>query len=191
VSEGKKYGEIAEELGCTSCHVTDTAAKLWQAISQALGEKVTKKNFKSSIGRYQSSIVSSHRWKVGSINFCPNDQGTPPQNPEIQQPKDDRTPQKYLLDAPALLPFYGRTTELTQLQTYIENHSRLILIHAPSGTGKTALARQLIEPNTTPSSGKASNATDPSPNSSIATSPPTSARFSNHPSTSPSASTTS
>jgi AAA ATPase domain len=147
VSEGKKYGEIAEELGCTSGHVTDAAAKLWQALSQALGEKVTKKNFKSSIGRYQSSIVSSHRWKVGSINFCPNDQGTPPQNPEIQQPKDDRTPQKYLLDAPALLPFYGRTTELTPLQTYIENHSRLILIHAPSGTGKTALARQLIEQN--------------------------------------------
>jgi hypothetical protein len=147
VSEGKKYGEIAEELGCTSGHVTDAAAKLWQALSQALGEKVTKKNFKSSIGRYQSSIVSSHRWKVGSINFCPNDQGTPPQNPEIQQPKENRTTPKYLLDAPALLPFYGRTTELTQLQTYIENHSRLILIHAPSGTGKTALARQLIEQN--------------------------------------------
>jgi hypothetical protein len=191
VSEGKKYGEIAEELGCTSGHVTDAAAKLWQALSQALGEKVTKKNFKSSIGRYQSSIVSSHRWKVGSINFCANDQGTPPHNPEIQQPKDDRTTPKYLLDAPALLPFYGRTTELTQLQTYIENHSRLILIHAPSGTGKTALARQLIEQNPQPSSGKASNATAPSPNSSIATSPPTSAASSPHPSTSPSASTTS
>ena len=37
VSEGKKYGEIAEELGCTSGHVTDAAAKLWQALSQALG----------------------------------------------------------------------------------------------------------------------------------------------------------
>jgi AAA ATPase domain len=147
VSEGKKYGEIAEELGCTSGHVTDAAAKLWQSLSQALGEKVTKKNFKSSIGRYQSSIVSSHRWKVGSINFCPNDQKIPPQSPEIQQPKDHRTTPKYLLDAPALLPFYGRTTELTQLQTYIENHSRLILIRAPSGTGKTALARQLIEQN--------------------------------------------
>jgi GTPase SAR1 family protein len=42
---------------------------------------------------------------------------------------------------------HGHTTELTQLQTWIENHSRLILIHAPSGTGKTALARQLIEHN--------------------------------------------
>jgi AAA ATPase domain len=158
VSEGKKYGEIAEELGCTSGHVTDAAAKLWQALSQALGEKVTKKNFKSSIGRYQSSIFSSHRWKVGSINFCGNDPNSQ-QNLEIQKPDgiseidssacaaSDRAPKKYLLDAPALLPFFGRTTELTQLQTWIENHSRLILIHAPSGTGKTALARQLIEQN--------------------------------------------
>jgi DNA-directed RNA polymerase specialized sigma24 family protein len=32
VCEGKKYGEIAEELECTTGHVTDTAAKLWQSL---------------------------------------------------------------------------------------------------------------------------------------------------------------
>jgi AAA ATPase domain len=159
VSEGKKYGEIAEGLGLTSGHVTDAAAKLWQALSQALGEKVTKKNFKSSIGRYQSSIVSSHRWKVGTISFCGSEQSTSQQHPKVQKSdgiseadsqacaNSDQTSQKYLLDAPAPLSFYGRTTELAQLQTWLQNHSRLILIHASSGTGKTALARQLIAQN--------------------------------------------
>jgi SpoVK/Ycf46/Vps4 family AAA+-type ATPase len=194
VSEGKKYGEIAEELGCTDGHVTDAAAKLWQALSQALGEKVTKKNFKSSIERHQSSIVSSHRWKVGSINFCANDQGISQQSPESQQPKADRTPQKYLLDAPALLPFYGRTTELTQLQTQIENHRRLILIHAPSGTGKTALARQLIEnihPQYHTIIWQSLQANAPSANSSTETSPPTLPASSPHLTTSAIASATS
>jgi AAA ATPase domain len=146
VSEGKKYGEIAEELGCTSGHVTDAAAKLWQSLSQALGEKVSKKNIKAVIERHKSSATVSDGFvQISSVNVCSDitiNNQRDPKNRGI-----DRTAQKYLLDAPALLPFYGRTTELTQLQTWIENHSRLVLIHAPNGTGKTALARQLIEQN--------------------------------------------
>jgi AAA ATPase domain len=146
VSEGKKYGEIAEELGCTSGHVTDAAAKLWQSLSQALGEKVSKKNIKAVIERHKSSATVSDGFvQISSVNVCSDITINTQRDPKIE--KIDRTTPKYLLDAPALLPFCGRTTELTQLQTYIENHSRLILIHAPSGTGKTALARQLIEQN--------------------------------------------
>jgi hypothetical protein len=146
VSEGKKYGEIAEELGWTSGHVTDAAAKLWQSLSQALGEKVSKKNIKAVIERHKSSATVSDGFvQISSVNVCSDITINTQRDPKIE--KIDRTTPKYLLDAPALLPFYGRTTELTQLQTYIENHSRLILIHAPSGTGKTALARQLIAQN--------------------------------------------
>jgi AAA ATPase domain len=150
VCEGKKYGEIAEEQGCTNGHITDTAAKLWQSLSKAVGEKVTKTNFKSAIERHHSASNSSQEFvQISTVNVCSditfNNRPTPKDKEDNRF--TDRTPQKYLLDAPALLPFYGRTTELTQLQTYIENHSRLILIHAPSGTGKTALARQLIEQN--------------------------------------------
>jgi hypothetical protein len=42
VSEGKKHGKIAEEIGQTTRHVTDAGAKLWEALSKALGEKVSK-----------------------------------------------------------------------------------------------------------------------------------------------------
>ncbi len=148
VSEGKKYGEIAEELGCTSGHVTDAAAKLWQSLSQALGEKVSKKNIKAVIERHKSSATVSDGFvQISSVNVCSDITINTQTQRDPKSEKVDRTPQKYLLDAPALLPFHGRTTELTQLQTWIENHTRLILIHAPSGTGKTALARQLIEQN--------------------------------------------
>jgi hypothetical protein len=52
VCEGKKYGEIAQELDRTSGYVADAAAKLLQALSQALGEKVSKKNIKAVIERH-------------------------------------------------------------------------------------------------------------------------------------------
>jgi 6-pyruvoyl-tetrahydropterin synthase len=146
VCEGKKYEEIAKESGCTKGHVTDIASTLWQDLSAVLSEKVSKKNIKAIIERHRSSATVSDGFvQISSVNVCSDITINTQRDPKIE--KIDRTPQKYLLDAPALLPFYGRTTELTQLQTYIENHSRLILIHAPSGTGKTALARQLIEQN--------------------------------------------
>ena len=69
VYEGKKYAKIAEESHCTEGHVTDVAATLWKILSDAVGEKVTKSNLKSTIERYQFSIVSSHYWKVGNVNF--------------------------------------------------------------------------------------------------------------------------
>jgi 6-pyruvoyl-tetrahydropterin synthase len=146
VCEGKKYEEIAKESGCTKGHVTDIASTLWQDLSAVLSEKVSKKNIKAIIERHRSSATVSDGFvQISSVNVCSDITINTQRDPKIE--KIDRTTPKYLLDAPALLPFYGRITELTQLQTWIENHSRLILIHAPSGTGKTALARQLIEQN--------------------------------------------
>jgi tetratricopeptide (TPR) repeat protein len=55
---GKKYIEIAEEYHCTEGHVKDTAADLWQLLSQLLGEKVTKSNLKSLLQRHVAPIVA-------------------------------------------------------------------------------------------------------------------------------------
>ena len=51
VWQGKKYLAIAEEYSCTEGHVKDTASELWKILSAALGEKVTKTNFRSVIER--------------------------------------------------------------------------------------------------------------------------------------------
>ena len=49
VYESKKYSKIAEESHCSEGHVTDIASNLWKALSDAIGEKVSKSNRKLSI----------------------------------------------------------------------------------------------------------------------------------------------
>jgi tetratricopeptide (TPR) repeat protein len=53
---GKKYIEIAEDYHCTEGHIKDTAAALWQLLTQLLGERVTKTNLKSLLQRHIASI---------------------------------------------------------------------------------------------------------------------------------------
>jgi tetratricopeptide (TPR) repeat protein len=53
---GKKYIEIAADYHCTEGHVKDTAAALWQLLSQLLGERVTKTNLKSLLQRHVTLI---------------------------------------------------------------------------------------------------------------------------------------
>jgi tetratricopeptide (TPR) repeat protein len=51
VWQGQKYWEIADEYKCTEGHAKDVASLLWQLLSKALGEKVTKSNVRSVLGR--------------------------------------------------------------------------------------------------------------------------------------------
>jgi tetratricopeptide (TPR) repeat protein len=51
VLEKKKYLEIADFYGCTEGHVKDIASLLWKLLSEALGERVTKSNFRSVLER--------------------------------------------------------------------------------------------------------------------------------------------
>jgi tetratricopeptide (TPR) repeat protein len=55
VLQGKKYLEIAEFYGCTEGHVKDIAYLLWKFLSEALGEKVTKNNFRTVLERRSQS----------------------------------------------------------------------------------------------------------------------------------------
>ncbi len=145
VCQGKKYAQVAEESYCTEGYVTDIAANLWKALSDALGEKVSKSSFKSAIERYYSSIVQSHHWNVDTINLYSD----PKENnrEELNNRSIDRinTPQ-YLKTIPDLIPIYGRTQELDSLKNWIlTEQCRSIVIYGTSGIGKTALARQLLE----------------------------------------------
>lgn len=52
VWQGQKYLDIALHYGCTEGHAKDVASVLWKQLSEALGEKVTKNNFRSVVERY-------------------------------------------------------------------------------------------------------------------------------------------
>jgi NB-ARC domain len=148
VCEGKTSVQIANDTKdppYTESHVNEVAARLWKDLSAFLGEKVTKKNFQSMVKRYHSSIVKSHHWTVGSINFCAE---TSKNNRVGDDLRSDRkiSPPKYRDNLPALAPFYGRVKELRLLKQWIlEDGCRSIVLYGISGIGKTALARQLVE----------------------------------------------
>jgi hypothetical protein len=48
-----KYGQIADTYFCSEIHIKMTASTLWELLSQALDEKVTKKTFRATIERRQ------------------------------------------------------------------------------------------------------------------------------------------
>ena len=152
VYEGKKYSKIAEESHCSEGHVTDMASNLWKALSDAIGEKVSKSNLKSAIERYQFSITSSFHWKdvvqIGDLNFCSDFKNSDrPENQNDAKLNNDLVKvQKDVGNIPDLFPFYGRSSELNQFKQWVvKEHCRIVTIFGMSGIGKTALVRQLLE----------------------------------------------
>lgn len=59
VWDGQRYGTIAETCGYTEGHVKDIAAELWKLLSELLGEKVAKGNFKAAIARQFGAAKTS------------------------------------------------------------------------------------------------------------------------------------
>lgn len=51
VINSQKYSEIAENYGCTTGHATDQGYKLWQILSETLGEDLHKSNFCATVER--------------------------------------------------------------------------------------------------------------------------------------------
>lgn len=76
VFNGQKYTDIAKEYNCTAGHTKDEAYKLWQLLSEALGEDLNKSNFRAAIERINAtnSNIFGNPVQVGSINFCPPSQ---------------------------------------------------------------------------------------------------------------------
>ena len=67
----QKYAEIAKKNHRSEKYVKDLAGKLWQTLSAALGEQVSKSNLKSTLQRYHysnfSNVVNSVQINRGNI----------------------------------------------------------------------------------------------------------------------------
>ena len=84
VLKGQKYADIAQEFNCSAGHTKDEAYKLWQTLSDALGEEITKSNFRARIEK----IIAKNSQFVGNIkidklNFCPNPSSNFEKNDDI------------------------------------------------------------------------------------------------------------
>jgi WD40 repeat protein len=135
---GQSYLEIARTSGYDAGYVKDTGAKLWQQLSQGLGEKVTKQNFQGvlqrSLALQGTGKIQNPLWQMATTTL-------PPQNStrKIQLNHDWG-------DAIDVSIFYGRAAELSALQHWLkQDRCRLVTLLGMGGVGKTALAIKLGE----------------------------------------------
>ncbi|MEG4841118.1 NB-ARC domain-containing protein [Microcoleus sp. B9-D4] len=150
------YNEIAKDVNLSEARVREVGMELWQSLSQELGEKVSKSNFRSAMERLQVSIYSNvaqeESVQINSVNICgearypPNIPNSNLPNQETSNPQQTKTLHQDLSEMPELGDFFDRTPQLQTLTTSIlQQHSRLIALTGISGIGKTTLAVQLVQ----------------------------------------------
>ena len=153
--QGETYEKIAEDFHCNESYVRDIGSKLWQILSQLLGEEVNKSNLRSAMERQKLSIVShleQHHNHNSSVTFCgeavhlSSSQNSNLTTDPVSNFKPPPTVHHELSEMPELGVFYDRTSELETLKTWIlQEHGRLITITGISGIGKTKLTVKLIQ----------------------------------------------
>jgi AAA-like domain len=128
--EGKSYDEIAKTYGYSAEYLNkDVGNKLWHKLSEALREKITKKNFKEALRRTYEAKPSQ------SIHINPPLQ-TLPKAANLQFPEGSLA-----LDS----PFYIKRSNIESLcdETVVKPGS-LIHIKAPDMMGKTSLMNRIL-----------------------------------------------
>ena len=58
--EGKTYSEIAEKAGYDAAYIRDVGYKLWQLLSGAFGDRVTKNNLQVVLRRHTNRSLQVH-----------------------------------------------------------------------------------------------------------------------------------
>jgi hypothetical protein len=151
-----KYPEIAKTEIRSAKYVKGVGFKLWNLLSEMLGEEMNQSNFRAVMEKTKLAIDLSNSAtdfaQVNSFNFgstivhCPNVSQTDPKNPNIHRQDACATNKKDLSEMPNLSTFYGRTQELTTLEKWIlQEKCRLVTILGISGIGKTAISIKLIQ----------------------------------------------
>ncbi|WP_434683659.1 hypothetical protein [Pseudanabaena minima] len=58
--DGKTYSEIAEKAGYDAAYIRDVGYKLWQLLSEAFGDRVTKNNLQVVLRRYSNRALNTN-----------------------------------------------------------------------------------------------------------------------------------
>ncbi|GAA6620349.1 WD40 repeat domain-containing protein [Scytonema sp. NUACC26] len=115
--EGQTYEQMAEKFSWSEKTLKDAGSDLWKSLSEALGEKVSKKNFKAALERLGIEKSS-----------------------EPQQSRDNQD----WGTAPDVSVFFGREEELQLLEQWIlKDRCQLVGIIGFGGIGKTKLSIRL------------------------------------------------
>lgn len=146
--QGQKYYEIAEANDYSAKYIQqDKGPKLWKLLSEALGEEVSKTNFRAAVERKWRShdkAVPQFQEPIPSDSEPEVEEKTAPDFVGRKEViADKRGDWKEAVD---VLVFYGRAEELNELQQWVvDNRCRLETLLGMGGIGKTALYVKLTE----------------------------------------------
>lgn len=123
--QGKTYTQIADDEGYSVNYLTtDVGPKFWKMLSQALGESVNKKNFRSALQRHKDRYLL----------------------PVTAQAFSSSTPHTDWGGAPDVSQFYGREAEQNILKRWIvDERCLLVALLGMGGIGKTTLSVKLAQ----------------------------------------------
>lgn len=144
----KSYDQIADDNNYTGQYLRqDVGPKLWNTLSAALNVKISKKN---------CATVLSHFFRQCDPPIAVVAK-VPPEDPPSDRESRILSPSNIPMaqgdgrqidwgDATDSTVFYGRESELTQLQDWIQSQScRLVAVIGMGGIGKTTLTLKLTE----------------------------------------------
>lgn len=155
----QKYHEIAQAYCCTPEYLKqDVGPRLWRLLSAELGEKVSKKNFRTVIelrGVSRRATLSSAE-TPGTSQEQNSTQMQLGDAPSSQESARDlhlvKSQEAYANlrqdwgEAADVSVFYGRTEELAQLKQWIvSDRCRLVALLGMGGIGKTSLSVKLAQ----------------------------------------------
>ncbi|VXD23303.1 conserved hypothetical protein [Planktothrix serta PCC 8927] len=138
----QKYHEIALEYHCTPEYLKqDVGPKLWKLLSEELGERVSKKNFRTVIERH---TLVGEAGKVSSVSVPAHFPSTVNRQPSTVNSQHSTPPNIDWGEATDVSEFYGRIQELAQLKQWIlQEDCRVIAVLGMGGIGKTSLSVKL------------------------------------------------
>src|SRR5919199_966689 len=147
VWEEESYQAIAKTSGYELGYIKQTGSQLWQLLSKAFGEKVTKSNIHLVLKR--KARERSQESQVRGQESGARSQGQPTTNNEqypIQNLKSKIQNRTDWGDATDVSVFLGRTEELAVLERWIVREScRLVCLFGMGGIGKTSLSVKLAK----------------------------------------------
>ncbi|MEM6614208.1 MAG: AAA-like domain-containing protein [Cyanobacteria bacterium P01_C01_bin.72] len=130
---GEKYEKIAEQNYCSDSHIKMLGANLWENLSIALNEKVTKKNFRAVLERQNRTLT----------NFSEVKQSHNPTKLLVAPKIELELPEGRV---PLGSPFYVKRPNIEhQCDRTILKPGALIRIKAPRQMGKSSLMVRAID----------------------------------------------